>query len=197
MRWAIAIKSELRMPCRRRRSGLGHRPEMSRNRSLILPLRHEQLPIGSWRRRGDSNPRYGFWAVQRFSKPPPSASRPRLPHGAFKPFRPLTRALKAGIQTGRAHAGCPPSLGMTLMASGKADHGLADPRREISFRAETAHTGIPARECRVETNLGERVLNAKDRLADFCPFFRALSEKPRWHVSCSLSVMPRTGGANN
>src|SRR5208283_1172888 len=28
-----------------------------------------------WRRGGDSNPRYRFWPVQRFSKPPPSASR--------------------------------------------------------------------------------------------------------------------------
>src|SRR5208283_3148919 len=31
-----------------------------------------------WRRGGDSNPRYRFWPVQRFSKPPPSASRPPL-----------------------------------------------------------------------------------------------------------------------
>ncbi len=32
-----------------------------------------------WRSGRDSNPRYGFSTVQRFSKPPPSASRPPLP----------------------------------------------------------------------------------------------------------------------
>ena len=31
-----------------------------------------------WRSGRDSNPRYGFTTVQRFSKPPPSASRPPL-----------------------------------------------------------------------------------------------------------------------
>ena len=32
----------------------------------------------NWRREGDSNPRYSFTTVQRFSKPPPSATRPSL-----------------------------------------------------------------------------------------------------------------------
>ena len=32
----------------------------------------------AWRREGDSNPRYGFMSVWRFSKPLPSASRPPL-----------------------------------------------------------------------------------------------------------------------
>jgi site-specific DNA recombinase len=37
------------------------------------------FPTGSnWRSRRDSNPRYGFKAVQRFSKPSPSATRPQL-----------------------------------------------------------------------------------------------------------------------
>src|SRR5581483_3780514 len=38
-------------------------------------------PQAYWRRGRDSNPRYRFWPVQRFSKPPPSATRPPLRKG--------------------------------------------------------------------------------------------------------------------
>jgi hypothetical protein len=38
-----------------------------------------------WRSGRDSNPRYGFSTVQRFSKPPPSASRPPLQMKKLQP----------------------------------------------------------------------------------------------------------------
>ncbi|GEM_PF-4344169 len=57
-------------------------------------LRHGAFApcLRNWRRRRDSNPRYGFTTVQRFSKPPPSASRPRLRNTI-----PLAHLLKISI----------------------------------------------------------------------------------------------------
>ena len=47
----------------------------SHHDSSLVTTSHEK---SEWRREGDSNPRYGFKPVYRFSKPAPSATRPSL-----------------------------------------------------------------------------------------------------------------------
>src|SRR5208337_4362259 len=59
-------------------SGLANTPEIVSQSSIQVTVSKQQKDRG-WRSGRDSNPRYGFSTVQRFSKPPPSASRPPLP----------------------------------------------------------------------------------------------------------------------
>ncbi len=61
----------------KRASGLANTPEIVSQSSGQAHDSKEKKNRG-WRSGRDSNPRYGFSTVQRFSKPPPSASRPPL-----------------------------------------------------------------------------------------------------------------------
>ncbi len=62
----------------KRASGLANTPEIVSQISGQVTDSKGTKHRG-WRSGRDSNPRYGFSTVQRFSKPPPSASRPPLP----------------------------------------------------------------------------------------------------------------------
>ena len=52
---------------------------------------------GNWRSGRDSNPRYGFSTVQRFSKPPPSASRPPLQRQKTPPYQGIKPSLRCSF----------------------------------------------------------------------------------------------------
>src|SRR5271166_5453284 len=67
-----------------------HIPDVGTNVGISAHNVKKSLPkpivgIIRWRSGRDSNPRYGFSTVQRFSKPPPSASRPPLQMKKLQP----------------------------------------------------------------------------------------------------------------